>query len=244
VVAAEMPDLLTQDVHLAMYEEEASAYDQIIADANPRSALAVISRLRSFTAWPTEGGFGQVPLNSAKFDRTIHMLEEALGGDEKVVVFSWFRRPAAEILRVVRHGLGAPVFGIDGGTPVASRQLILDEFSAIEGGAVLVLNTRAAGVGLNVQAASRVIHYTLEWNPATEDQATARVYRSGQTKSVVRHRLVYDGSIDEVMIATMERKRELFDMTVPEGDLAEGELSRLLVEIMEKRPVRYSEPTA
>ncbi len=244
IVAADMPDLLSQDVHLAMYEEEAAAYDRIIDEATPGSVLAVISRLRSFVAWPTVGGPGGASLPCAKFDRTLQMLEENLSTGEKVVVFSWFRRPTAEIVAAVGTSLGARAFAVDGQTPVDRRQGIIDDFGAVRGGAVLVLNTRAAGVGLNVQAGSRVIHYTLEWNPAAEDQATARVYRSGQTKTVVRHRLIYDGSIDEVMVATMDRKRALFGEAVPEGDLAQGELSRLLAEIVAKRPVRHSESGA
>lgn len=244
VVAADMPDLLAQDVHLAMYEEEAAAYDRIIDQAaSGGSILATVSRLRSFVAWPTVAGPGSASLPCAKFNRTLQMLEEALSADEKVVVFSWFRRPAAEIVAAVR-ALGAPALAIDGDTPVDRRQATLDDFGAVSGGAVLVLNTRAAGVGLNVQAGSRVIHYTLEWNPATEDQATARVYRSGQTKTVVRHRLIYDGSIDEVMVETMERKRALFEQAIPEGEVAQGELSRLLAETIAKRPARHSEPVA
>ncbi len=242
IVAADMPDLLAQDVHLAMYEEEAAAYDRIIDDATPGSVLAVISRLRSFVAWPTVAGPGSASIPCAKFDRILQMLEESVSAEEKIVVFSWYRRPAAEIVAAVGTRLGAAAFAIDGQTPVGRRQPILDDFGAVPGAAVLVLNTRAAGVGLNVQAASRVIHYTLEWNPAAEDQATARVYRSGQTKTVVRHRLIYDGSIDEVMVDTMDRKRALFEQAVPEGDLAQGELSRLLAEIVAKRPARHSEP--
>ena len=107
-----------------------------------------------------------------------------------------------------------PVFQIDGRTNVGIRQDIIDDFSRISKSAVLVLNPRAAGTGLNITAANHVIHYTIEWNPAIEDQATARSYRRGQSQPVTIHRLFYPYTVEEVINDRLERKRSLADTAI------------------------------
>ena len=85
-----------------------------------------------------------------------------------------------------------------------------------------MLNPAAAGVGLNIQAASHVVHYTLEWNPAREAQATARAWRTGQAAPVIVHRLFYGATIDEMILDRLQVKRDLFDAVIqpsePSGD--------------------------
>ncbi len=78
---------------------------------------------------------------------------------------------------------------------------------AILGAALLALNPRAAGVGLNITAATHVVHYNLEWNPAVEDQASARAYRKGQDRPVTIHRLYYANTVEEAMNDRLTRKR-------------------------------------
>lgn len=91
---------------------------------------------------------------------------------------------------------------------------MIDSFSAVNGAALLVLNPRAAGAGLNITAASRVIHYNLEWNPSLEDQASARAYRRGQDKTVFVYRLFYKGTVEEIINDRIEKKRSMFDAAV------------------------------
>jgi len=86
---------------------------------------------------------------------------------------------------------------------------IIDEFSAVKGFAVLALNPKAAGTGLNITSANHVIHYNPEWNPATEDQATARTLRPGQEKRVIVHKLFYSNTIEEAALEKMDFEREL-----------------------------------
>ena len=101
-----------------------------------------------------------------------------------------------------------PVLTINGDTPVNERQSIVDAFNAYDGPAALILNPRAAGVGLNITGANHVIHYNLEWNPALEDQATARAYRRGQTRAVFIYRLFYVNTVEQVINERFERKRD------------------------------------
>jgi SNF2 family DNA or RNA helicase len=110
--------------------------------------------------------------------------------------------------------LGVYTDSIDGRVAVANRQGKVDKFSSVTGAAVLVLNPKAAGVGLNITAANHVIHFNLEWNPAVEDQASARAHRRGQTRIVTVHRLYYANTVEEVIDNRMQRKRELSDAAI------------------------------
>jgi SNF2 family DNA or RNA helicase len=100
-----------------------------------------------------------------------------------------------------------PCSVIDGRIPVEDRQPTVDRFSEVMSAAALILNPRAAGTGLNITAANHVIHYNLEWNPAVEDQATARAYRRGQVRPVTVHRLFHPGTVEEVIDQRAQRKR-------------------------------------
>ena len=96
---------------------------------------------------------------------------------------------------------------INGNTEVEDRQDIVDAFNGFSGSALLVLNPRAAGTGLNITSANHVIHYNLEWNPALEDQASARAYRRGQQKTVFVYRLYYEDTVEQIVNERIERKR-------------------------------------
>ena len=88
----------------------------------------------------------------------------------------------------IPNRFGIQLWTINGETPVAERQQIVDRFNNLSGSAMLILNPRAAGTGLNITGANHVIHYNLEWNPALEDQSSARAYRRGQQKTVFIYR--------------------------------------------------------
>jgi SNF2 family DNA or RNA helicase len=113
----------------------------------------------------------------------------------------------------------------------------VDIFQNKSGSAVLILNPKAAGVGLNITAASHVIHYNLEWNPAVEDQATARAYRRGQTKPVTVHRLFHANTIEEVIDQRMARKRDIAGEAVIGVEGVEDDLADILRAI-ELSPLR------
>jgi SNF2 family DNA or RNA helicase len=98
--------------------------------------------------------------------------------------------------------------------PVEERQPTIDRFNSYAYPAFLVLNPNAGGTGLNITGANHVVHYNPEWNPAVEDQATARAYRRGQIRPVTVHRLLYADTVEEVMDEILERKRHLAQQAV------------------------------
>ena len=116
------------------------------------------------------------------------------------------------------------------------RLEIIDEFTAISGAAVLTLNPTAAGVGLNITAANHVVHYNPEWNPAKEDQASARAYRIGQKRPVTIHRLLYVDTVEEVIDERLDRKRTLAQNTTIGVEGSDDEL-RDIVRALKCSPV-------
>ena len=93
------------------------------------------------------------------------------------------------------------------------------------GDQIFLLSLKAAGTGLNLTAASHVIHYDLWWNPAVEDQATDRTYRIGQNKNVMVHRLINIGTFEEKINEMIKSKKELANIAVFEGEKMITELT-------------------
>jgi SNF2 family DNA or RNA helicase len=234
-VAQDLPPLIEIPNILEMHPAEAAAYERERSRTNdagkPIAALAKLQFLRMFSAhpWLRQGRAGSGPERaSAKYERLLELLEQIFAVDERVLVFGAFN----ELLDIMRSDLPArfdvPVDGIDGRVPVDMRQVIIDRFQSQKGPAALLLGPRSAGVGLNITNASHVIHHTLEWNPAIEDQATARAWRRGQELPVTLHRLIYANTVDEVMNDRIQRKRGIAEVavdgrsaeTIDEDDLA------------------------
>ena len=176
---------------------------------------------------PVERGIS-LPLITPKMDRTVELLREAFSNGRKVIVFALFNR-IGDLIREACRGFPATYWGaINGSTPQEDRQAIIDEFSAHAGAACLILNPKAAGAGLNITAATVVIHYTPVWNPATEAQASARAHRRGQTEPVTVYRLFYKDTVEEVMIDRSSWKSALANETVPVSSRDADDLKRAL----------------
>lgn len=169
-----------------------------------------------------------LPLITPKMERTVELLREAFSNGRKVIVFALFNR-IGDLVREACRGFPATFWGaINGSTPQEDRQTIIDSFGAHAGPACLILNPKAAGAGLNITAATVVIHYTPVWNPALEAQASARAHRRGQTEPVTVYRLFYKDTVEEVMIDRSSWKSELANETVPVSSRDADDLKRAL----------------
>jgi SNF2 family DNA or RNA helicase len=122
--------------------------------------------------------------------------------------------PLAAFLQTV---FGRPGLVLHGGTPVKQRQGLVDAFQAERGPPFFVLSLKAGGTGLNLTAASHVVHFDRWWNPAVEAQATDRAHRLGQRHPVLVHALVCRGTVEEKIDALLERKRGLARQLIDEG---------------------------
>lgn len=136
-------------------------------------------------------------------------MEEVVLTGDKIILFTSYQKMFNIFEKDVPNRFSIPMWKINGSTPVEDRQTIVDEFNEYKGSALLVLNPRAAGTGLNITSANHIIHYNLEWNPALEDQASARAYRRGQEKTVFIYRLYYQNTVEQIVNERIERKREM-----------------------------------
>ena len=221
-VADDLPEKIIIPVPLAMSEREAIIYEQYRQELNPdgdpeKLNLVMIQKLRQFCTHPgiCDDILCSNPYdNSVKYQRFCEILEEIIASHEKVIVFTSYTKMFEIMENDATERLGIPVMKINGSTPVDDRQNIVDKFNGINGTALLILNPKAAGTGLNITAANHVIHYNLEWNPALEDQSSARAYRRGQQKNVFIYRLFYENTVEQIVNERIDRKRDMAENAV------------------------------
>ncbi len=221
-VADDLPEKIIIPVPLAMSEREADIYEIYRQELNPdgdseKLNLVMIQKLRQFCTHPgiCDDVFGVNPYEtSVKYQRFCEILEEIIMSKEKAIAFTSYTKMFEIMGNDVVSRFGIPVMKINGSTPVAERQSIIDEFNGVNGAALLILNPKAAGTGLNITAANHVIHYNLEWNPALEDQSSARAYRRGQKKNVFIYRLFYENTVEQVVNERIDRKRDIAENAV------------------------------
>lgn len=239
-VLGQLPE--KQDIHIPvmMSEQERTRHDQIIAEMQADSAsggsniLPLINRLQQFTAHPAllnsdaDTSVEGLIRASGKFEIFINSLDKIQAVGEKVLVFATFRKAIDLIVSAIsaRYGIRAGV--IDGRTPNAERQGVIDCFSQSQGFDVLVLHPKTAGMGLNITAATHVIHYSRQWNPALEEQATARAWRNGQKYTVSVYYLFYANTVEETVDERIRLKQSLSDRVVSVTDYKESDKTLML----------------
>jgi len=156
-------------------------------------------------------GRSEEAIPSAKLELFFELLDEAMDGGQRVLVFSQF----VEMLTILRRELdarGLRYAYLDGAT--RNRQDEVDRFQADDALPLFLISLKAGGSGLNLTGANVVIHFDPWWNPAVEDQATDRAHRIGQTRSVYSIKLVTAGTVEERVLQLQARKRALIDSTV------------------------------
>lgn len=246
-VAADLPDRIDIDLPLELDDDLARHYDDVreatLEKYPVAGALVATLQLQLVCAHPwlripdaatvdwDEAKIvtrEAIPLLTPKLDRTVELLREAFATGRKVIVFALFNR-IGDLIRTACRDFAKTYWGaINGSTPQEDRQTIIDEFSAHDGAACLILNPKAAGAGLNITAATVVIHFTPVWNPALEAQASARAHRRGQTDPVTVYRLFYKDTVEEVMIERSAWKSDLANETVPVSSRDADDLRRAL----------------
>jgi non-specific serine/threonine protein kinase len=189
--------------------------------------LSFLMRFKQICNHPSQwlGDHDWREADSGKFARLREIAEVIGVRQEKVLVFTQFREvtnPLADFLGKV-FGHGGLV--LHGETPVKERQSLVDRFQEDESIPFFVISLRAGGFGLNLTAASHVIHFDRWWNPAVENQATDRAFRIGQTKNVLVHKFLCRGTVEEKIDALMESKQKLSE------DLLKGSAELLLTEM-------------
>ena len=244
-VADDLPEKVIIPQPLNMPLDEADEYEKIrteILKNNPDKStisLAAIQKLRMFCTHPslcTDEVYEDPARISLKYKRLCELMEEIVACGEKALIFTSYKKMFTVFNNDIPQRFNIPVWNINGETPEKERQTIVDTFNKTEGAAALVLNPRAAGTGLNITGANHVIHFNLEWNPAMEDQASARAYRRGQEKTVFIYRLFYLNTVEEQVNRRLEYKQELAK-TLVVGNIGENQNQQDIISAINMSPV-------
>ena len=240
-VIADLPDKSEVTAYCGLTKPQVVLYEKIVGElANAIAStngigrrglvLASLLRLKQVCNHPSQllGDNGFDPAASGKFARLAEIAAELADRQEKPLVFTQFRAMVDPL-----HDFLAAIFGrrgltLHGGTDVKDRRGLVDDFQRDDGPPFFVLSLKAGGTGLNLTAASHVVHFDRWWNPAVENQATDRAFRIGQKKNVLVHKFVCKGTVEEKIDALIADKvglaRDLMS-TDGEGDAVLTELS-------------------
>ena len=229
-IIADLPDKTEMKVFCGLSPAQAELYQQTangLAKALDTAkgmerrglVLAYLMRFKQICNHPDQlvkaGAFDAA--GSAKFQRLVLLCEEINERGGKALVFTQFREmtdPLEACLSKVfgRHGLI-----LHGGTSVRERQNLVDQFQREQGPPFFVLSLKAGGTGLNLTAASHVIHFDRWWNPAVENQATDRAFRIGQKRNVLVHKFITTGTLEEKIDELITAKQKTADAILTGG---------------------------
>jgi SNF2 family DNA or RNA helicase len=195
--------------------------------------LSYLTRFKQICNHPSQWqGVSEYPIDaSGKFLRLAEICEEIAALHEKVLVFTQFTEIIPAIVKLLASVFGQKGLHLDGKVPLKKRADIIDAFQSIDGPPFLVLSLKTGGTGLNLTAATHVIHFDRWWNPAVENQATDRAYRIGQHHPVIVHKFICKGTIEEKIDALLMSKTHLSLQLLSEGNelnLTEMDDERLL----------------
>jgi hypothetical protein len=263
-IAAELPDRIDELDHCAMTSEQIGLYqavlDQLVVGADlpqgaePRKGqiLAAITALKQICNHPAAYVDDDLPLagRSGKLARLEEIVEAVFAAGERVLVFTHFAEWGQKLAAHLTNVTGTPVDCYHGGLSRTARDRMIEEFQLGQGKGALVLSLKAGGTGLNLTAANHVVLYDRWWNPAVEDQARDRAWRIGQTHTVISHRLVCPGTIDERVEEIVAGKRHIANLVLPKSSsLADLDTEQLRVAlgirpdtVLAEDPIQLEEP--
>jgi non-specific serine/threonine protein kinase len=192
--------------------------------------LSFLMRFKQICNHPSQwqGDAAWNAADSGKFARLRELAEVIAAKQEKVLVFTQFRETTEPLAAFLGTVFGREGLVLHGGTPVAKRRAMVQRFQEDELTPFFVLSLKAGGSGLNLTAASHVIHFDRWWNPAVENQATDRAFRIGQTRNVLVHKFVCRGTVEDKIDQLIESKQRLVK------DVLEGGAELLLTEMSDK----------
>jgi non-specific serine/threonine protein kinase len=241
-IIADLPDKTETNAFCLLSKQQTALYEQAVRELERQLKesegikrrgiiLAYLLRFKQIcnhpSQWTGDGSYD--PRQSGKFQRLAELCEELSQRQEKVLVFTQFREitdPLADFLGGV---FGRSGLVLHGGTAVGKRRGLVEDFQREDGPPFFILSIKAGGTGLNLTAASHVIHFDRWWNPAVENQATDRAFRIGQKRNVFVHKFICRGTVEDKIDALIEQKKSL------SRDVLEGGGEQMLTEMDDKQ---------
>lgn len=221
-----MPEKVINDVYCNLTLKQASLYDEtlntLIRDVEDSVGiqrkglvLKLINSLKQICNHPSHYlKLDEFEIEeSGKMQVLMNILENIINSDESVLIFSQYVQMGKIIKRLAEEKFGREVLFLHGSVPRHKRDEMIDRFQNGEA-KIFLLSLKVGGIGLNLTAATNVIHYDLWWNPAVENQATDRAYRIGQKDNVRVYRFITTGTLEERINQILFDKRELAEITI------------------------------
>jgi non-specific serine/threonine protein kinase len=222
-----------------LYEQSVRELAEVIkqADGIQRRGivLAYLMRLKQICNHPSQstGDGGYEPQHSGKFQRLAEICQELAERQERALVFTQFREITAPMADFLAGVFGRTGLVLHGQTAVGKRRELVEAFQRDDGPPFFILSLKAGGTGLNLTAASHVIHFDRWWNPAVENQATDRAFRIGQKRNVLVHKFICRGTVEEKIDELIAEKSGL------SRDLLDGGGEVLLTEMSNDQLLRF-----
>jgi len=229
-IVPDLPDKTEVQVECGLSKKQAVLYEQLVKDVAKQLrhadgiqrrglVLSMLMRLKQLCNHPDQflDQTAFVPEESGKFQSLQNVCEPIRDRQEKVLVFTQFQSICDPLSRYLAGVFHRPGLVLHGGVPVAKRKELVKKFQEQDDVPFFVISVKAGGTGLNLTAASHVIHFDRWWNPAVENQATDRAYRIGQKRNVLVHKFVCKGTLEERIDQMIRDKQELADEILGEG---------------------------
>jgi len=239
-IITDLPEKLEMEVLCNLTAEQAALYQAVVEDMLRRIeqsdgierrglVLATMTKLKQVCNHPAHflRDGSRLAGRSGKLDCLDEILEEVLAVGERALLFTQYAEFGAMLRAHLAGRFGREVLFLHGGVPKVNRDAMVARFQADDPASppLFVLSLKAGGTGLTLTAANHVVHVDRWWNPAVEDQATDRVFRIGQRKSVQVRKFVCAGTVEEKIAAMIHEKRGLAARIVGTGEQWLTELS-------------------
>jgi non-specific serine/threonine protein kinase len=221
-IIADLPDKTEVTAFCLLSHKQAALYQQAVDEFTRRLettegierkgvVLALLMRLKQICNHPSQwlGDQSWAEEDSGKLARLRELAEEIASRQEKMLLFTQFRETTAPLASFLGSVFGRGGFVLHGETAIGKRKDLVRRFQEDDNIPFFVVSLKAGGVGLNLTAASHVIHFDRWWNPAVENQATDRAFRIGQTSNVLVHKFVCRGTVEEKIDQMVETKQRL-----------------------------------
>ena len=235
-VLSQLPPEVKKDEIINPTPEFSRIYEIIRSDVSVGS-IEKLQTLRLYCCYPPLVVKDIGSIEDAKAERLLEILDSVqMHDNEKVIIFTSFHDSSDYLSSLLRSQYpGSAVYQLDGRIKdKIKREEILNSFKDYVGFSILIASPRVAGEGLNIVSANHVIHFNLDWNPQKEDQASARVSRPGQEKTVFVHRLFYLNTVEEYINQIAENKRQLAERVLIHSEMEGSQKS--ITEALSFRP--------
>jgi superfamily II DNA or RNA helicase len=223
-IVPDLPEKTEMRTECGLSKKQAVLYGRLVTELTARLkqaegiarrglVLATLMQLKQICNHPSQylGSGPYAPADSGKFERLQLLCEPIVERQERMLVFTQFQtltQPLADFLATI---FDRPGLVLHGGTPVRKRTELVAQFQESSGPPFFVVSLKAGGSGLNLTAASHVVHFDRWWNPAVENQATDRAFRIGQRRNVLVHKFVCRGTVEERIDGLIQSKQHVAD---------------------------------